>query len=229
MILHHHPFLAPCRFVRLMLDEHAVRTELVTELYWQERPEFVAVNPGLTLPMAYLGDKGPIIGAVPLMEFIDERFGEGRAGHRMMPNEPFHRAEVRRLVQWFVDKFEHEVSGPFVMERLLKVEMPSSAGGGAPDSMVLRVARQNVKSHLHYLGELAASRAWLAGDTFTFADVAAAAALSSVDYLGEVPWNSDPAAKAWYQKIKSRPAFRPLLKDKARLVPPAPHYDDLDF
>ncbi|HYG28383.1 MAG TPA: glutathione S-transferase family protein, partial [Caulobacteraceae bacterium] len=33
----------------------------------------------------------------------------------------------------------------------------------------------------------------------------------------------------WYMKIKSRPAFRPLLADRWPGLVPAGHYDDLDF
>ena len=163
------------------------------------------------------------------MEYIDERYGDVRPGHRLMPTDPFQRAEIRRLVDWFLIKFEDEVAGPLVMERILKVEIPSKKGGGAPDSAALRIARQNVVGHFHYLGSLTMARKWLGGDTFSFADLAAAAALSVVDYLCEAPWGADPQVKAWYQKLKSRPAFRPLLSDKARLVAPAPHYADLDF
>lgn len=229
MIVHHHPFLASSRFARLALAEHAIEAEYVMEPFWEGRPEFAAVNPGLTLPMAYDGGRGPLIGAGVLMEYVDERYGALRPGHRLMPADPFHRAEVRRLVDWFLVKFEDEVAGPLVRERILKIEMPSRHGGGSPDTAMLRAARQNVVGHMHYLGALTSARNWLAGDQFTFADLAAGAALSVVDYLGEAPWSADPAVKAWYQRLKSRPAFRPLLSDKAKLVLPARHYADLDF
>ena len=39
----------------------------------------------------------------------------------------------------------------------------------------------------------------------SYADLAAAAHLSAVDYLGDVPWNEDEAAKNWYARVKSRP------------------------
>ncbi|MEM7695838.1 MAG: glutathione S-transferase family protein [Pseudomonadota bacterium] len=229
MIVHQHPFLAPCRFVRLLLAEHQLEADLVLEPFWEERPAFVAANPALTLPVAFDGDKGPLCGAAVIMEYVDERYGEERVGQRLMPTDPFQRAEVRRLVDWFCQKFEDEVAGPLVMERILKVEIPQKRGGGAPDSAAMRIARQNAVAHFHYLGALASSRNWLAGEAFTFADLAAAASLSVIDYLGEAPWAADPAVKQWYQKLKSRPAFRPLLSDKARLVAPAPHYADLDF
>jgi len=50
-----------------------------------------------------------------------------------------------------------------------------------------------------------------------------------MDYLGEIDWNEYPQAKDWYQRVKSRPSFRPLLADKVRNLPPVAHYADLDF
>ena len=41
----------------------------------------------------------------------------------------------------------------------------------------------------------------------------AAAHLSAVDYLGDVPWNDHAEAKDWYARVKSRPSFRQLLED----------------
>jgi len=49
------------------------------------------------------------------------------------------------------------------------------------------------------------------------------------DYLGEVPWNDDETVKTWYARVKSRPAFRPLLADTLAGVPPSKSYADLDF
>ena len=67
------------------------------------------------------------------------------------------------------------------------------------------------------------------GRDLSLADFAAAAHLSVVDYVGEAPWAEFPLAKAWYAKLKSRPAFRPLLADRLPGLPPAPDYADLDF
>ena len=59
--------------------------------------------------------------------------------------------------------------------------------------------------------------------------IAAAAHLSCLDYCGDAPWEISPAAKEWYARVKSRPAFRPLLADHIPGFPPKPHYADLDF
>ena len=86
-------------------------------------------------------------------------------------------------------------------------------GGGPPDTDAIRAARINVRYHLAYIGWLVRTRDWLAGDRMTFADLAAAAHLSAVDYLGDVPWSEDEAAKNWYARVKSRPSFRPILAE----------------
>ena len=73
------------------------------------------------------------------------------------------------------------------------------------------------------------ARNWLAGDKLTYADLAAAAHLSSVDYLGDVPWSEDETAKNWYARVKSRPSFRPLLAETVAGLPAATSSADLDF
>jgi glutathione S-transferase len=94
---------------------------------------------------------------------------------------------------------------------------------------VLRAARNNIRYHMAYIGWLARSRDWLAGEQLTYADLAAAAHLSAVDYLGDVPWSEDEAAKGWYVRVKSRPSFRPILAETLAGIPPSPTYADLDF
>ena len=70
---------------------------------------------------------------------------------------------------------------------------------------------------------------WLAGEEISAADLTAAAHLSCLDYLGDVPWDDHPVAKEWYARVKSRPSFRPLLADNWPGTSPASHYADLDF
>ena len=97
--------------------------------------------------------------------------------------------------------------------------MSEEDGGGAPAADVIRAAKANVRYHLAYIGWLAQTRNYLAGDRLTYADLAAAAHLSAIDYLGDVPWIEDDAAKAWYARVKSRPSFRPLLSEWLAGVP----------
>lgn len=97
-----------------------------------------------------------------------------------------------------------------------------------PNSALIRLGLSSIRHHLAYIGELAERRRWLGGDEFSLADITAAAHLSAVDYLGDVPWSECEPAKDWYARIKSRPSFRPILADHLPGAPP-PHYADLDF
>jgi glutathione S-transferase len=132
-------------------------------------------------------------------------------------------------MSWFNHKFFEEVSGPLTTERLYKRHMPTNGGGGSPNTEVIRAARQNIRYHLAYIGWLVRTRDWLAGERLSLADLAAAAHISVADYLGDVPWSADEAAKNWYARVKSRPSFRAILADTLAGLPPSKTYANLDF
>lgn len=223
------PLCPLSRFIRLMLAEYDVDVRLVEERFWERREEFLVLNPAGTIPVLITDGIPPVPGAAIIAEFIEETVQPPEGVNGLLPPEPRDRVEVRRLASWFNDKFHAEVSGPLVTERVFKRHMTLEQGGGPPDTAALRAARHNIRYHLAYIGWLARSRNWLAGDRLSLADLAAAAHLSSVDYLGDVPWNEDEAARVWYARVKSRPSFRPLLSETLAGIPPARHYADLDF
>jgi len=227
LTLFHHPACPHSRFVRLALEELGVAVRLTEERAWERREEFLVLNPAGTTPVLVEEGVPPVPGAAIIAEYLDET--RGAAGKlRLMPSEAGERVEVRRLMSWFNDKFFAEASGPLVMERVYK-RFITTAGGGAPDTEIMRAARSNIRYHLSYIGWLIRRRDWLAGDKLTYADLSAAAHLSAVDYLGDVPWDEDETAKAWYARIKSRPSFRVLLGETLPGLAPSPSYANLDF
>jgi len=227
--LFHHPFCPHSRFVRVALGEYGFDTRLVEERVWERRQEFLVMNPAATTPVLVTEGAPAVPGAITIAEYLDETQGARMGERRLMPSNINERIEVRRLSSWFNDKFHEEVSGPLVMERIYKRYMPEASGGGAPSAEAMRAARANLRYHLAYIGWLAKTRNWLAGDHLSYADLAAAAHLSTIDYLGDVPWSEDDAAKTWYARVKSRPSFRPLLDETLAGVPASPTYRDLDF
>jgi glutathione S-transferase len=229
LTLFHHPFCPHSRFVRLVLEELGQTPRLVEERTWERRQDFLVLNPAGTTPVLVEEGAPPVPGSAVIAEYLAETRGGKLAELGLLPPETGARVEVRRLTHWFNDKFFEEVSGALVMERIYKRYIPAAKGGGPPDTDTLRAARVNIRYHLAYIGWLVRTRDWLAGESLTFADLAAAAHLSVADYLGEVPWDEDKTARAWYARIKSRPAFRALLTETLAGLPPAPSYADLDF
>lgn len=227
--LFHHPFCPHSRFVRLALGEHGIDVRLAEERVWERREAFLKMNPAGATPVLIAEGTPPIPGAAIIAEYLDEAHGAEIGERRLLPGGIAERVEVRRLMAWFNEKFFAEASGPLVTERIYKRFMSEEDGGGPPEMDVIRAATTNVRYHLAYIGWLARTRNYLAGDRLTYADLAAAAHLSAMDYLGDVPWSADDAAKAWYARIKSRPSFRPLLAEWLPGVPASRTYVDLDF
>ena len=100
---------------------------------------------------------------------------------------------------------------------------------GPADPNILREGRINLERHLNYLTSLLEKRDWLAGRRLSLGDIAAAAHLSCLDFLGEINWRDYTLLTEWYQKIKSRPSMRSLLGDRVAGLRPPRHYTDLDF
>lgn len=223
----HFPLDPFCRRIRVSLGEYGSRAELIEERPWEGRPSFLALSPAGALPVFIDDDETTAVGIEAVAEYLDET--RGSAAKTLIGVTAAERAETRRLVAWFDGKFHAEVSGPVLTEKVIRRFLPRTAGGGSPDMGRVRSALTMIRWHLDYVGHLAETRNWLAGDRLSAADLAAAAHISAIDYLGDLPWHENAAAKAWYQRIKCRPSFRPLLADQLRGMPPPRLYADLDF
>lgn len=218
--LYHYPLSPFCRKVRLSLAEKRIEVELVEERYWEQDADFLRRNPAGKVPVLKLGNR-TMAESAAICEFIEESWPTPP----LMPKDPEGRYEVRRLVNWFDDKFHAEVTRKLMGERVFKKVM----GGGYPDSANVKAGAKAIKFHIDYMAWLLEQRRWLAGNEMTLADFAAAAHLSCLDYISDVDWNRSEIVKDWYAKIKSRPAFRSILADQVPGFRPPPHYADLDF
>lgn len=222
MITLYHLWLSPgCRKVRLLLGEKKLEFNMQIEKTWRRDPEFLALNPTGDVPVIVDEDGTKVCGSQVICEYLDEMYGEPS----LIGTGAVERAEVRRLISWFDEKFQDEVIHNLVTEKIMKRFL----GLGEPNSNAIRAGHKNIRTHLNYIDWLVDRRSWLAGDAMSLADLTAAAHLSCVDYLGDVPWADHPNSKDWYVRVKSRPAFRSLLGDHIPGAPPPPHYADLDF
>ena len=219
--LHAFPLSPYCRKVRLALAEKGLGVDLVETRPWERPRDLVRLNPAGETPVLVEPDGTAIVDSCAICEYLEEAYPETPLLPRPLPE----RAEARRLVAWFDGRFRAEVTETLLDEKVMR----RLRRDGEPDSDFIRVGMANLRAHLEYVAHLADRRNWLAGDDLTLADFAAAAHLSCLDYVGEVDWSAFPAARQWYARIKSRPAFRTLLSDHVPGIPAAAHYADVDF
>jgi len=210
------------RKVRLLLGEKAEGVELVRESPWEQRDEFIDMNPTGQTPV--LVDRGlglTLMDSVAICEYLEETI----ARSSMLPGTAASRAEIRRLAAWFDGKFHDEIVRPLMYERMEKRLVHRVS----PDAGVLREAMRRANTHLDYVDWLLDHRRWMGGPLFSLADLAAAAQISVADYLGGIDWRGHDRTKHWYAGMKSRPSFRPLLTERMEVISPPEHYDKPDF
>ena len=209
------------RKLRLLLREKGLEFELQPENFWERRDELFRLNPACEVPVLIDGDGTAVADPWAIVEYLEEVYPEPS----LLGGDPAARAEARRLAGWFDGKFNREVTANLYDQKITR----RLTGQGGPDSQAIRNGHANIGAHLDYIAWLIDRRTWLAGDHFSLADIAAAAHLSALDFIADVPWDRHGGAKDWYARVKSRPSFRPLLSDALPGFTPPPHYADLDF
>ncbi len=220
-ILHHISLSPACRKIRLMLYEKNLPYELHTENIWPPRKELYELNPAGTVPVL-LDINGEIIcGSYPIAEYLEEQYPHTP----LFGNDLHSKNEIRRLVDWFDGEFNTAITQKILFEKIYK----RKNNGGSPNSSVIRKAKAEIGYHLEYIIYLTTNQKWLAGNFLTAADITAGAHISTLDYLGDIPWRDYPQAKQWYAILKSQPSFQKILQDKIAGIVPPPYYDNPDF
>ncbi len=220
VLLIHHTTSPFARKIRLQMSEKKMLFVLKEEEPWNLSSDLYKLNPAGELPV-FLNDGNVIVGHYAISEFLEETQTE----IPLIYGSAKQKAEIRRLIDWFDNKFYREVYQNIVFEKVNK----RFSKGLAPDSKVLKIGLNNIGYHLEYIEWLLSKHQYLVGEERTLADLTAAAHFSIIDYLGDVPWDEFPLSKLWYSKIKSRPSFKDLLKDSIRGIIPARNYTNLDF
>ncbi|MCY4099772.1 MAG: glutathione S-transferase family protein [Rhodobacteraceae bacterium] len=223
-VLYHYPLSPFCRKVRLVLAEKKIDFTLREERYWEKRVAFQKLNPAGKVP-ALRNGKEVFADSQAICEYLEAITPDDAI--RLIPEDPREQCEMRRLISFFDEKFNQEVTSILVFERMLRRIQQK----GSPDERRVKVGLEQLKNHTKYLQFLIMHRRWIAGDRLTLADFTVAAHLSCLDYVGLINWKKEEYAeiKGWYSRMKSRRAFKPLLSDHVPGYFPAFHYANVDF
>lgn len=220
VLLVHSSILPQCRKIRILMAEKNVLFVLREEKPWSLSKDILKINPAGELPI-FIYDGNIIAGNYSITEFLEETYTQ----NRLISGNNKQRAEIRRLTDWFDNKFHREVFQYIVGEKIYKrfsLRQP-------PEAKRVQIGANNLRFHLEYIDWIVERNGYLTENGFSLADVSAAAQLSVIDYLGDVPWENYQNVKLWYSKVKSRQSFKEILNDRINGIYPPAHYTDLDF
>ena len=143
----YHFWLCPfSRKVRIVLAEKRIQTEAHVEKVWERRQAFLNMNPAGEVPVLVEDDGHILADATAICEYLIEQEGEST----LMGPTPRERAEIRRISRWFNDRYNREVSTLLINEKVMKRFLKM----GEPDSMALRAALTNLRTHMAYINHI---------------------------------------------------------------------------
>ena len=135
VLLIHHTTSPFARKIRLQMSEKKMLFVLKEEEPWNLSPELYKLNPAGELPI-FLNDGNTIVGHYAISEFLEETQTE----IHLIYGSAKQKAEIRRMIDWFDNKFYREVYQNIVFEKVNK----RFANGQAPDSKTLRIGLNNI-------------------------------------------------------------------------------------
>lgn len=174
-------------------------------------PDVTAIHPFGKVPVMRHGDF-ELCESKAIATYLDLSF----PGPKLIPTDPRHAA----LTEQWVSLVNTKMDGTLVRTYLLNYIFPKGADG-SPDRKLIDAIVPAVKQEIDLLDRAVAKSGFLAGDSFTFADVNLMPILA---YLKNMPeaGSAIAAAKslsAYYDRLAARPSFQktaPPLRQQAK-------------
>jgi glutathione S-transferase len=161
----------------------------------QDKSDFLALNPNGKVPLL-VHDGTPIFESVAILIHLGETFGVEK---KLFPAPGLRRAEALKWLVW---------ANVSLGEALSRHQNSSSPRVPAErhNAKAAEVAKADVEKHLAILDRALAGKPWVAGDTFSLADLHLA---GYVGYLGMCGFDAKrwPNIDAWAKKCTARPGY----------------------
>jgi len=236
LALYHAWVSSASRRVRFVLEEKKLGYQgiLVNLLeFEQHSPAYLKLNPNGFVP-TLLHDGRPVVESSVICEYLDELFPEPS----LRPDDPHERARMRVWAKWtdevVIRAFQvanwNRMMAPTatkwsdaeVEQRLQAVPVPDRREDWR------RMAREpfseaeidhaiaNIRRTLQRMEDALKSGPWLAGPTFTLADIHLSPYIVRIGEHAQrgVRLNDYPRSADWWQRLQARPAFA-----RARIEP----------
>ena len=235
--LYHHSESVCAQKARLALAEKGVEWNsryIALEKGEQHKPEFRKINPRGLVPV--LVHDGKIIPeSTVICEYVDEAFD----GPPLMPDDPYQRTR-KRLWSKTVDEalhfpytaamgyiisfrnfmFNHLDTPEKIEAHLEQIKIPKlreiheQAITRGLQSPLLKEAVSFYDEVLGNMESALKQENWLAGNTFSLADIALAPYIHRLaDLQLSMMWENRPHIADWYRRLKARPSWQAAIVD----------------
>jgi glutathione S-transferase len=186
------------RVARMVCEEKAIPYELKQSP--PHSPDVDAIHPFGKVPVMRHGDF-ELCESKAIATYLDLSF----PGPKLIPTDPRHAA----LTEQWVSLVNTKMDGTLVRTYLFNYIFPKT-GDGKPDRKAIDAVAPAVEDAIDLLDRAVAKAGFLAGDSFTVADINVMPILA---YLKNFPesGNAIAAAKslsAYYDRLAARPSFR---------------------
>jgi glutathione S-transferase len=206
MKIYGNPLSTCTRKVLVTLAEKGQEAELVVLDFAKgdhKQPAHLASQPFGVIPS--LDDDGfQLYESRAMMRYVDAKY----PGTPLVPGDLRARA---RMEQWI--SVEQSYISPAAMQIVREVMFKKMMGGGAPDPKVVEAGRAKLSHGLDVLDKALAKDPYLAGSTFSLADVTY---LPYLEYLfpseaGDLV-TSRANVGAWWKRISERPTWKKVAQ-----------------
>lgn len=202
MKLYGHPMSTCTRKVLTTLAEKGQEAQFVLidlGKGQQKSPDYMAKHPFGVVP--YLEDDGfSMYESRAIIRYLDAKL----PGNKLIPSDL---PSLGRMEQWL--SVEQSYFTPHCMAIVMEMLMKQMRGGGKPDMDKVNKGRDGAAKALDVVDRAMGSQAYLAGDTFSLADISW---LPYLQYLSATPYGSliteRPFVKSWWQRISTRPSWK---------------------
>jgi len=206
----YHQMLDPSsRAIRIILGEKRLECELIDADTNQDLPVLVEDGAVVTISNTHV-----------ITEYLNEAYPEPD----LLGYDPLLRVDVRRIGYYFADTVGSAVTHPLLQHKLY-----GHLQGTAASPHAIASAKIAMRDFLEFIATLDDNNNWLAGPSFSLADVFAASHIATLDYIGAIDWAAHLPVQRWYRRVKSRRSLNSILADRVEGMDPPVQYSDPDF
>lgn len=196
------------RKVHVVAAEKGIEIEMVLGRPGQPSPEFLAASPFRKIPALQDGDF-TLADSTAIVTYLDSL-------QPVPPITPGTAQQRAKAIWWeeFADTILIAAGGKVLFNRFVGPKLMGVPG----DEAAAQQGLKELEPILAYL-EAEVGESWLTGGEFSIGDIAVAATLRSMGYIGMEPdAAAHPRTAAWYDRVKARASWQAVAAREAAVM-----------